>query len=90
MHTDQGRGSRIKVFEAYDERYEADYVLEQIQLLRMQDGLDYKDFAVMYRTNAQSRAMEQAFVSQSTPYVLVGGWASTSGARSRTCWPICA
>ena len=73
LHTDQGRGGRIQVFEAYDERYEADYVLEQIQQMRMQDGLDYKDFAVMYRTNAQSRAMEQAFVNQSTPYVLVGG-----------------
>ena len=73
LHTNQGRGGRIKVFEAYDERYEADYVLEQIQQLRMQGGLDYKDFAVMYRTNAQSRAMEQAFVNQSTPYVLVGG-----------------
>ena len=73
LHTDQGRGGRVTVFEAYDERYEADYVLEQIQQLRMQGGLDYKDFAVMYRTNAQSRAMEQAFVNQSTPYVLVGG-----------------
>ena len=73
LHTDQGRGERIKVFEAYDERYEAEDVLEQIQQLRMQDGLDYKDFAVMYRTNAQSRAMEQAFVNRSTPYVLVGG-----------------
>ncbi|MCY4071746.1 MAG: UvrD-helicase domain-containing protein [Chloroflexi bacterium] len=73
LYTDQGRGERIKVFEAYDERYEAEYILEQIQLLRMQDGLDYKDFAVMYRTNAQSRAMEQAFVNRSTPYVLVGG-----------------
>ncbi len=73
LHTNQGRGGRIQVFEAYDERYEADYVLEQIQQLRMQEGLDYKDFAVMYRTNAQSRALEQAFVNQSTPYVLVGG-----------------
>ena len=38
----------------------------------MQGGLDYKDFAVMYRTNAQSRAMEQAFVNQSTPLCLGG------------------
>ena len=73
LHTEQGRGARVKVFEAYDERYEADYVLEQIHQLHLQDGFDYKDFAVMYRTNAQSRAMEQAFVNASTPYVLVGG-----------------
>ena len=48
-------------------------MLEQIHQLHLQDGFDYKDFAVMYRTNAQSRAMEQAFVNASTPYVLVGG-----------------
>lgn len=73
LHTDLGRGELVQVYEAYDERYEADYVLDRIQQMRMRDGMDYKDFAVMYRTNAQSRALEQAFVNQSTPYVLVGG-----------------
>ena len=73
LHTDQGRGERATVFEAYDERNEAQNVLERIQQLRLQDGLDYRDFAVMYRTNAQSRAMEQAFVSAAVPYMLVGG-----------------
>ena len=73
LHTDQGRGERANVFEAFDERYEAETVLERIQQLRLQDGLDYKDFAVMYRTNAQSRAMEQAFVNAAVPYMLVGG-----------------
>ena len=73
LHTELGRGERAKVFEAYDERYEAEYVLDQIQQLRLGDGFDYRDFAVMYRTNAQSRAMEQAFVNNGVPYVLVGG-----------------
>ena len=73
LHTDLGRGDRVTVFEAYDERYEADHVLERIHQLRSQFGLDYKDFAVMYRTNAQSRAMEQAFVNATVPYMLVGG-----------------
>ncbi len=73
LHTDQGRGGRATVFEAFDERYEAQNVLERVQQLRLQDGLDYKDFAVMYRTNAQSRAMEQAFVNAAVPYMLVGG-----------------
>ena len=71
--TDQGRGQHVAVFEAFDERYEAENVLERIQQLRLQDGLEYKDFAVMYRTNAQSRAMEQAFVNAAVPYMLVGG-----------------
>ena len=73
LYTDQGRGQHVAVFEAFDERYEAENVLERIQQLRLQDGLDYKDFAVMYRTNAQSRAMEQAFVNAAVPYMLVGG-----------------
>ncbi len=73
LHTDQGPGKRAHVSEAFNERDEAEYVLERIQQFRQQEGLDYKDFAVMYRTNAQSRAMEQAFVSAAMPYVLVGG-----------------
>ena len=73
LHTDQGRGAMVAVFEAYDERYEADNVLERIHQTRSKEGLDYKDFAVMYRTNAQSRAMEQAFVNAAVPYMLVGG-----------------
>ncbi len=73
LHTDKGRGKPIQVHEAYDERYEAEYVLEQIHQLRLQQGCDYRDFAVMYRTNAQSRAIEQAFVSEGVPYMLVGG-----------------
>ena len=73
LHTDQGPGQRANVYEAFNERDEAEYVLERIRQLRLQEGLDYKDFAVMYRTNAQSRAMEQAFVGAALPYVLVGG-----------------
>ena len=73
LHTELGRGERSIVFEAFDERYEAREVLERIRHLRAETGLDYKDFAVMYRTNAQSRAMEQAFVNAAAPYVLVGG-----------------
>ena len=73
LHTQLGRGEMVSVFEAFDERVEADTVLEWIYQLRSKAGLDFKDFAVMYRTNAQSRAMEQAFVNATVPYVLVGG-----------------
>lgn len=73
LHTDKGPGKLVHVHEAYDERYEAHHVLEQIMRLRLQEGLDYRDFAVMYRTNAQSRALEQAFVNEGLPYALVGG-----------------
>ena len=63
----------VSVFEAYDERYEAENVLEQIHQLRSQQDLDFRDFAVMYRTNAQSRALERAFVDATVPYMLIGG-----------------
>ena len=73
LHTDKGKGDRVMLYEAYNEREEAEYVLEQIHQMRMDGGYDFHDFAVMYRTNAQSRAMEQAFINNSIPYVLVGG-----------------
>ncbi|MDE2855264.1 MAG: UvrD-helicase domain-containing protein [Chloroflexota bacterium] len=73
LHTELGRGAQVSVFEAYDERYEAESVLEQIHQLRAQHELQYKDFAVMYRTNAQSRALERAFVDATVPYILIGG-----------------
>ena len=73
LHTDRGPGEPASVFEAYDERYEAEAVLERIQQLRAQAALDYKDFAIMYRTNAQSRALEQAFITAAAPYMLIGG-----------------
>lgn len=73
LHTDKGSGQLVQLYEAYDERYEAEYVLQQIHELRMDEGYEYHDFAVMYRTNAQSRAIEQAFINASIPYTLVGG-----------------
>jgi len=73
LHTDKGHGDKVMLFEAYDERYEAQYIIEQIHDMRLDGGYDFKDFAVMYRTNAQSRAIEQAFINDSIPYTLVGG-----------------
>ncbi|MCY3831840.1 MAG: UvrD-helicase domain-containing protein [Chloroflexi bacterium] len=73
LRTDLGRGARVSVFEAFDERYEAEQILEHILRLRSQQGLDFNSFAVMYRTNAQSRALERAFVDATVPYLLIGG-----------------
>ena len=63
----------MTVYEAYNETYEAQYIIEQINKMRFEEGFDFKDFAVMYRTNAQSRAMEQGFINENIPYTLVGG-----------------
>ena len=71
----------IKVYEALSEGDEAYYVIEKIRnstlRLRSEQGLEtrnrYSDFAVLYRTNAQSRALEEAFLYSSVPYKIVGG-----------------
>ncbi|MBI5668861.1 MAG: UvrD-helicase domain-containing protein [Chloroflexi bacterium] len=73
LFTDRLGGAPLTVFEAYSETDEAEYVIERINELRQKDRLQYRDFAVMYRTNAQSRALEEAFVRHNVPYRLIGG-----------------
>jgi len=72
LFTSRQGGDLITLHEAYDEEAEARYIVEQVEALRRQ-GRRYADCAVMYRTNPQSRALENAFVRRSIPYVLVGG-----------------
>ena len=69
---DKQGGMEIFVFEAYNEDEEARFVIETIQDLLRKRAYEAGDFAVMYRTNAQSRAVEDAFVRASMPYKLVG------------------
>ncbi|MCD6291508.1 MAG: UvrD-helicase domain-containing protein [Anaerolineae bacterium] len=72
LHTDRKEGPSITVYEAYDEADEANYVVGQIRRLTEEGSLRLGDCAVMYRTNAQSRALEDAFVAAGMPYRLVG------------------
>jgi len=72
LFTSRQGGELITLHEAYDDEAEARYIVEQVEALRRQ-GRRYAEFAVMYRTNPQSRALENAFVRQGIPYVLVGG-----------------
>jgi DNA helicase-2/ATP-dependent DNA helicase PcrA len=64
-------GEKVTVREVYDEREEADVILSQIQNMRLQ-GYSPGEMAVMYRTNAQSRVLEEAFIRANMPYKLVG------------------
>jgi len=72
LYTDKGRGLAIIVFEAYNEQEEGQYVVDEIQRLVAQGLCRPSDCAVMYRTNAQSRPIEDAFVRRRIPYKLVG------------------
>ncbi len=73
LRTDRGRGLQIVDHEAYDEADEAAFVASTIQRLVASREARLGDCAVMYRTNAQSRALEDAFVARGMPYRLVGG-----------------
>ena len=72
LFTERGAGPEVVVHEAYDQDDEARFVVDTISRLVAQSGRSPGDFAVMYRTNAQSRALEDAFVRAGLPYRLVG------------------
>lgn len=72
LWTQQESGEKITVFRADSDREEAAYAAKIIKKAHT-EGKDYGDFAVLYRNNAISRVFEEAFVSQSIPYRLLGG-----------------
>ena len=68
---------------AYDE---AEFIAGDIRRKMQEAGTEYRDFAILYRTNAQSRLFEEKFLMANIPYRLVAGSISTPARRSRTCW----
>ncbi len=73
LWTDAGAGAPVRLNEAADEAAEARQVARQIETATTVGGRNYNDFAVLYRTNAQSVAMERAFLQYHIPYKIVGG-----------------
>ncbi|MEB3329933.1 MAG: UvrD-helicase domain-containing protein [Candidatus Sericytochromatia bacterium] len=71
LWTRNAEGEPITLYEALDERDEAEFV--QMQIRKRRQNRPLSDFAVLYRTNAQSRALEELFMRWGTPYRLVGG-----------------
>jgi DNA helicase-2/ATP-dependent DNA helicase PcrA len=65
-------GERVTLLAALDERDEADFILEEIKARRHRENRGFNEFAVLYRTNAQSRAIEDALRREAIPYRLVG------------------
>jgi len=73
LWTQNGKGDKITYYRAQTERDEANFILSNIQKLRDNEKMGYSDFAVLYRTNAQSRNIEEALVKANMPYTMVGG-----------------
>lgn len=72
LWTDAGDGEKIKVYRADDDRLEADYCLSTIREAIM-NGTKRDEIAILYRSNAQSRVLEQALVAAGIPYKVYGG-----------------
>jgi len=73
LWTDNGAGEKITYYRSNDDRDEAVYVVGQITKIMHEQGKHYRDFAVLYRANAQSRGIEEALVKSNIPYTMVGG-----------------
>ena len=72
LFTERGTGRRVVLHEAYDDRGEAAFVIDTIASLVAKKEAQPGDFAIMYRTNAQSRVLEESFLKAKLPYRLVG------------------
>ena len=73
LWTARSTGDKIKYFRAYNERDEAQYVVRNIKEL-LNKGIPYDDIAILYRTNAQSRIMEEEMLKANIPYRVVGSF----------------
>lgn len=73
LWTKNQSGDKLILFEARNESDEAKYIINQIKTLSKPTDTGLSQFAVLYRTNAQSRAIEEAFLHEGIPYILVGG-----------------
>lgn len=72
LWTDKGDGEKISLYTGYNERDEALYIANRIEEMH-KNGKNYSDTAVLYRTNAQSRILEEIFMRNAIPYKVVGG-----------------
>ncbi|WP_026886543.1 DNA helicase PcrA [Clostridium beijerinckii] len=73
LRTEQEPGSRIRIYRAYSDSDEGDFVGKQILDIKDKEEKNYNDFAILYRTNAQSRIFEESFRRKGIPYKIVGG-----------------
>lgn len=73
LFTEAGDGSPITIEGVQDETSEANYVARTILRLQKERAMSFSDFAVLYRTNAQSSAFEKAFIALKIPYKIIGG-----------------
>ena len=72
LWTKNPTGSLINIIQTDNEKAEGNFLIEEIETLIRENGLKLSDFTVLYRTNAQSRAVEEAFLKENIPYKIIG------------------
>lgn len=75
LWTEKGKGNQISYYQAVDERDEASFIVKEIKGIMIKHSYSYNDIAVLYRTNAQSRVIEEVFLKENIPYKIIGGYA---------------
>ncbi|RCW49215.1 MULTISPECIES: DNA helicase PcrA [unclassified Halanaerobium] len=73
LWTDRGEGSKLELYEAENEKDEADFICKKVEELKKEGSYNYNDIAVLYRTNSQSRPFEDMLMKYGIPYQIVGG-----------------
>ena len=73
VFSENAKGEKIQYKPAYSDKEEAAIVAKDVKRIRREDGCQYNDFAILYRTNAQSRSFEEEFRKQGIPYRIYGG-----------------
>ena len=73
LFSELGDGVKVKYMRSYDEKHEVTLIMEEIKKL-LSSGYSYQDIAILYRTNAQSRALEEGMLKMNYPYKVVGSY----------------
>ena len=73
LFSELGEGVKVKYMRSYDEKHEVTLIMEEIKKL-LESGYEYKDIAILYRTNAQSRTLEEGMLKLNYPYKVVGSY----------------
>ena len=73
VFSENAKGEKIQYKPAYSDKEEAAIVAKDVKRIRREDGCQYSDFAILYRTNSQSRSFEEEFRKQGIPYRIYGG-----------------
>jgi DNA helicase II / ATP-dependent DNA helicase PcrA len=73
LRTTNDEGDKIKIYRAFSDNDESDFVVSEIKRIIKEEDRKYSDFAILYRTNAQSRIFEDSFIKGDIPYRLIGG-----------------